>query len=79
MDFARTPRYHREVAFAKQLARLFAREIRMQEALCGVVTNVARRGHGDLTIATRLATFAMVPVKRLWMALKPVSKGLPWA
>src|ERR1700733_10431481 len=21
----------------------------------------------------------MVPVKRLWMALKPVSKGLPWA
>src|ERR1700733_8860388 len=32
-----------------------------------------------ITIATRLATLAMVPVKRLWMALKPVSKGLPWA
>ena len=30
-------------------------------------------------MATRLATFAIVPVKRLWMAVKPVSKGLPWA
>src|ERR1039457_1850597 len=28
-------------------------------------------------MATRLATFAMVPVKRLWMAVKPVSNGEP--
>jgi hypothetical protein len=33
----------------------------------------------QITIATRLATFAIVPVTRLWIALKPVSKGLPWA
>src|SRR6266853_5956912 len=26
-------------------------------------------------MATRLATFAIVPVKRLWIALKPVSNG----
>jgi protein-L-isoaspartate O-methyltransferase len=30
-----------------------------------------------ITMATRLATFAMVPVKRLWMAVKPVSNGDP--
>jgi len=28
-------------------------------------------------MATRLATFAIVPVKRLWMAVKPVSNGEP--
>ena len=32
-----------------------------------------------ITIATRLATFAIVPVKRDWMALKPVSNGEPCA
>jgi hypothetical protein len=32
-----------------------------------------------ITIATRLATFAIVPVKRLWIALKPVSNGEPCA
>src|SRR5580693_2494581 len=32
-----------------------------------------------ITIATRLATFAMVPVKRLWIAVKPVSNGEPCA
>jgi len=32
-----------------------------------------------MTMATRLATFAMVPVKRAWMALKPVSNGEPCA
>src|SRR5258706_14209484 len=32
-----------------------------------------------ITIATRLATFAIVPVKRLWMAVKPVSNGEPCA
>ena len=32
-----------------------------------------------ITIATRLATFAMVPVKRLWIAVKPVSNGDPCA
>src|SRR5258707_13625093 len=30
-------------------------------------------------MATRLATFAIVPVKRLWIALKPVSNGEPCA
>src|SRR5580692_11540187 len=30
-----------------------------------------------MTMATRLATLAMVPVKRVWMAVKPVSKGVP--
>src|ERR1700722_2457669 len=32
-----------------------------------------------ITIATRLATFSMVPVKRLWIAVKPVSNGEPCA
>jgi hypothetical protein len=32
-----------------------------------------------IAIATRLATLAIVPVKRAWMALKPVSNGEPCA
>jgi hypothetical protein len=28
-------------------------------------------------MATRLATLAMVPVKRVWIAVNPVSKGEP--
>jgi hypothetical protein len=32
-----------------------------------------------MTIATRLATFAIVPVKSPWIAVKPVSNGDPCA
>ena len=41
---------HREVSLPKQFASLFAREIQVQEALRGVITNVARRGHGKLQV-----------------------------
>ena len=41
---------HRQVALAKQLARLFAGKIQVQEALRGVVADVARRDHGQLQV-----------------------------
>jgi len=41
---------HRQVALAKQLASLFAGKIQVQEALGGVVANIARGGHGQLQV-----------------------------
>ena len=41
---------HRQLALAKQLARLLAGKVQVQEALRGVVADVARRDHGQLQV-----------------------------